>query len=241
MNCQEIDSLMTRIPRCEATSQGVRLMTHCLYPSADPVWVYVDRKINGFRVSDKGGALRSALVHGCKGQGNFDSVCKRYAVDYREGEFVAEPESADWLWAAVLAISNASSEAARDALETAMGKTEKGLNAGIFDALKSIVPESRIARKYDYRGKSGHIWQVDFAVVGTKTVLIKSVVQNGNSINSNYATFGDVGDAGFVEKFSVYDRDLQPDAFALLRQVATVVPVNSVANAAVPYTRMLMQ
>lgn len=228
MNCHEIDSLLTRIPRCEPTSQGVRLLTDCLYPSSDPVWIYIEAKSKGYRVSDRGGALQSSLKHGCTALHSFDTACRKFSVDYREGEFVAEPDDADWLWPAIAAVSNASSMAARDSLENAMSKTEKSLKAAIFEALKSVVPESKIARRYEYIGQSGHVWPLDFAVKANKLVLFKAVVQNGNSINSNYATFGDIGDHEAVQKFCVFDVELLPDASALLRQVASITPVHAV-------------
>lgn len=233
MNCEELNAILTRTPRCEHDNDVVRLRTDCLYPSSDPVYVYVVKLRTGYRVSDRGGALRSAIIHGATWQGNFEKACKRYSVILKGGEIVAESPSEDWLYPAILAVSNASAAGARAALDAAASKAEQTLKAAIFEELKRAVPERKIAKNYEHTGRSGHPWQMDYAVRDEGLVLIKAVSQNGNSINSNYAAFGDIGDQQFVHKFSVYDKDLAQDSEALLRQVAELVPLQAV----MPMTR----
>ncbi len=148
-------------------------------------------------------------------------------MDVRDGALVAVPLDEEWLYPAVLAVSNASALAARLAIEANQSKSENSLKDMIFEGLKRAVPESKIGRDFEYRGRSGHVWQVDFAVREESLLLVKSVVQNGNSINSNYATFGDIGDREEVFKLSVFDRPLNHDAEALLRQVAALVPIKT--------------
>jgi hypothetical protein len=231
VRCAELDALLSRLPACEETEFGTRTRTDCLYPSSDPVWVYVARRAEGYRVSDGGGAVRSALNHGAAGLSFFEKACKRYSVEHHGNELVAEPKSDEWLYPAIVAVSNASAMAARQALEAVAARSESGLKLAIYEHLKRTVPPASLASNYEYRGRSGHIWPIDFAVLRSELVLIKSVVQNGNSINSNYATFGDIGDAEPVRKFSVFDQELAPDSAALLHQVATLVPLQSLSAA----------
>lgn len=223
MNCADLDSLLTRTPSCIEVEGGARLTTHCLYPSSDPVHVFIGKRAEGFRVTDGGGAWRSALMVGKASESIFEKACRRHSVEVRGGILLATPPTSDWLYPAVLAVANASAMAARAALET-YERAEKSLNAEIFELLSRHVPKHRIAKKYEYRGRSGHVWEIDFAVLRSETLLIKSVAQNGNSINSNYATFGDIGEQPDLSKVSVFDTELKQDSASLLRQVATLVP-----------------
>ena len=49
---------------CVETEKGSRVVTHCLYPSFEPVTVYVRKGSNSYRVHDDAGALRSIWDHG---------------------------------------------------------------------------------------------------------------------------------------------------------------------------------
>lgn len=216
--------MLTRIPPCVAVEGGVRFTTHCLYPSSDQVHVFIGERRGGFRVTDGGGAWRSAQRIGKATESMFERACKRHSVAAKDGIILAEPPSGDWLYPAALAVANASAMAARAALEIA-DRSEKSLNAAIYETLSRHIPKHRIARNYEYRGRSGHLWPVDFAVLRSETMLLKSVTQNGNSINSNYATFGDIGDKPELVKLSVFDGELRQDSAALIRQVATLVPI----------------
>lgn len=227
MKCEDLLPLITRAPLCADSIHGAQLETHCFYPSSDPVHVFVSRLRAGFHVHDGGGAMRSAIASGRNWQGALERASKRHSVIARSGTLLAEPPNDEWLYPAVLAVANASAMAARLALEAALSRSESTLRDVIWDALKRAVPESKIGRDFEYRGRSGHLWQVDFAVKEERLILVKSVVQNGNSINSNYASYGDIGDQDQVQKLSVYDRELNQDTYALLRQVALLVPVGS--------------
>ena len=225
MNCDELIPLLTRTPLCAETEFGTQFLTTCLYPSSDPVHVYIARLKSGFTVHDGGGAMRSAILHGRNWQSALERAGRRHSLEVRDGALIARPHNDEWLYPAVLAVSNASALAARIALETAQNRSESSLREMIFENLKRAVPESKIGKDFEYRGRSGHLWQVDFAVREESLILVKSVVQNGNSINSNYAAFGDIGDAPEVVKYSVYDRALLADSEALMRQVAALVPL----------------
>lgn len=225
MICADLDSLLTRIPRCREMDGGSHLRTDCLYPSSDPVMVFVKKHAfgDGFRVDDCGGAWRSAQRHGNPSNGMFEKASRRYSVNAESGIVWAEPNDGDWLVPAILAVANASAMAARAALEMT-DRTEKSLNGQIQDVLMRHIPPHRIAKNYEYRGRSGHLWPIDFAVTAERVTLIKSVVQNGNSINSTYAAFGDIGDDAPLNKYAVFDRELKQDSTALIRQVADLVP-----------------
>src|SRR6266478_6551619 len=62
--CNDIRAALSAFEVCTETEQGSRVTTHCLYPSFEPVNVFVVRFGGGFRVHDGGGAIRSAWTHG---------------------------------------------------------------------------------------------------------------------------------------------------------------------------------
>ena len=228
MKCSDLAPILTRSPSCVEVDGGVRLTTDCLYPSSDPVHVFVSEQLHGFRITDGGGAWASAQRAGRASESMFDRACRRYSVESHNGILVTKllRSEVDWMRPAILAIANSSAMAARMAIET-YDRSEKSLNSEIYEIISRHIPKHRIARNYEYRGRSGHLWEIDFAVMRAETMLIKSVIQNGNSINSNYAAFGDIGDNSDVAKFSVYSDELKQDSSALLRQVAALVPLKA--------------
>lgn len=226
MKCEELDSLFRQIPACSDVEGGIRVTTHCLYPSSDNVEIFIGERNGGYRITDGGGAWRNAQRLGRASDNIFERACKRHSVEVAGGIIVAHAPHQEWVHAAAIAVANASAMAARTALEMS-ARAEKSLNASILDALSRNVPSHKIARNYEYRGRSGHLWPIDFAVFDNEVMLLKSVTPNGNSINSSYATFGDIGDQPDLTKIAVFENELRPDNAALLRQVASLVPLKA--------------
>lgn len=229
--CDQIKRALEAPETCEETLFGSRVRTHCLYPSFDQVDVFVSRWGDGFRVTDAGGAIHSAHLHG-RGEGAVDSAMKRSAARYglsvTKGALVADVPSADWLQSAILSVANASAYSAQLASEQVMLANEEHLSAKIFRELARAVPEDAIAKDYEYLGGSGKHWRVDWAVISNKDepILIKGIVPHYASIVTGYAVFGDIGPDNDVRRFGVVDRSLKDDDAALIRQVAEIVPLN---------------
>ena len=55
---ERVRASLTKFSAPFDTDEGVRLETHCLYPSFDPVIIYVAKVGDGYKVSDGAGALR---------------------------------------------------------------------------------------------------------------------------------------------------------------------------------------
>lgn len=230
MNCDDLRALMAATETCEQTEYGARFVTHCMYPSFDPVSVFVAKVGDGYKVTDGGGALGALLRHGrddAAFQSALKKACGRFSVATAEGMLLAEVDDAEWLRAAVLAVANASSMAAAAALEHVAASTERELTDKIYDELRKVAPESNIAKEYQYRGESGRMWRVDYAVLGREPLLVKAVTPFYASIASNYTAFGDIGANDNVPRFSVYSRELKAEDAALMRQVAQLVPLRS--------------
>lgn len=233
MDCTELQNILDSRRYCERSSLGMKLLTQCLYPSADPVYVHVGTWGDGFRVSDGGGAVESALVHGRDDysiQVGLHSARDRHSLRVEGGQLVAEVPNRDWLPSAILAVANGAAHAAEVATDHQTKKAEKTLAAKIGHALHELAPERLIAREYEYRGESGKLWHIDFAItVEDRPLLIKAVTPHHNSISSNYTTFGDVRSKP-NRRNSVYQRRPANEDASLLRQVSELVPFAALAN-----------
>lgn len=231
MNCAELMKLVHAGMACEETEQGAKYVTHCLYPSSEPVEVYVTRWGKGYRVTDGGGAGRSVWRHGrddsCLTQG-MKKARDVYSIEVRDGAIVAETEDEHWLFPAVLAVANASALAAATALDHLTTSSEKQLVKAIRRELERVVPPSIIAPQYGFRGQSGKLWTVDFAVLGKRTILLKAIAPHHTSISAGYTAFGDIGEQEQLSRLAVYKRPLKPEDAALMRQVSKLLPVTSV-------------
>jgi len=234
MDCSQLTHLLSG-PTCEQSDYGAKISTDCLYPSAEPVFVHVAKYGDGFRLTDGGGVSRCVLVHG-RDDGALNAGLReaenRHSLRAEGGALFADIPSADWLPAAIRAVANGAALAASVAVDHTSRKAERGLMHKIYEGLSKSVPPQHIARDYEFRGKSGKKWRIDYAVLHVnRPVLVKAVTPHHNSISSNYTTFGDIG-IETTERLSVYQRKLERDDEALLRQVATLVPIRSVENSA---------
>lgn len=230
MNCAELLSILASHHRCEATVDGLKISTHCLYPSADAVFVHISKFGAQFRVSDGGDLVRIALVHGRETkaldkplQQASDFHCVRYAT----GMLYADVSDIDWLPAAIIAVANAAAMTAALVVESSHRRIERTMSTRIYKALSNAVPAQDIAKDYEFVGRSGKHWHVDFAVPSReKPILIKAVTPHHVSISSNYTAFGDIGGEA-TQRYCIFNQRLEPIDSTLLRQVATLAPISA--------------
>ena len=230
MNCEEIRAALSASDYCENTEGGARITTHCLYPSFEPVSVFVGKLGDGFIVSDGGGALNAAWEHGRDEVRRIAAKCAaRYGVTYSDGVLRAEIPNAEWLRSAILGVANASAAAAHAAIDRAAQAAEQALTDRIFEALVRVVSPKSVHRDYEYAGISGKHWKADFAVPSNGELLIvNAVTPHPISISAKYVAFADVNPSGPKPlKFAVHARPLNSEDTSLITQVASLVPVNS--------------
>jgi hypothetical protein len=231
MLCDDIRAALAEGDVCEETERGARVVTHCLYPSFEPVEVFVVRYGDGFIVTDGGGASASAFLHGRDELGKvLERECARYGVEARDGAVFAEALTAEWLRASILAVANASATAATAALERVAVAAERVLADKIYEGLRRVVPASSISREFEHRGVSGKRWRFDFgAMTPSGLLLVSAVAPHHVSVSAKYVAFADTpANDDQVGKIAVYGRKLDHEDVALLTQVATLVPVTSV-------------
>lgn len=235
MTCDDILTALASGTTCEETPSGMRVVTHCLYPSFDPVEVYVARYGDGFVVSDGGGAAASAWEHGRDGMERcIAKASVRFGVVAKGGVIEARAENLDWLRSAILAVANASASAAEAALERSVIAAENAMSDRIFEALAQIIPRDSIAREFEHRGSSGKRWRYDFgATANDNLLLVNAVAPHHASISAKYVAFADTPEeASEVRKLAVYSRKLETADATLITQVATLVPVRAVERGA---------
>lgn len=233
LRCEDIAAAFGTDSICEETDMGLRYTTHCLYPSFDPVAVFIVRVGDGIVVHDGGGAAQSVWLHG-RDNSALNKSLKEQAVQYHlavnDGVLSLEIKSDDWLPQAILAVANASAAVAWDAIEAAHQAQENAIHEIIHGVLRAVVREDRIADGFDMRGKSGKHHHFDFAVREPKGItLIGAVAPHHVSVAAKYLSFSDT--KGFGEeirgRFIVHEKPLEEEDVNLLLQCADVVPATA--------------
>lgn len=232
MACEEIIEAMSEFSACEQTQDGCRYLTHCLYPSFDPVAVYVTKYGDGFHVHDGGGASRTAWSHG-RDEKTFQRIMERHArrfgLSFEKDSFFGVVHGADWLQSVILAVANTSASAALEAVEHIAATTERALKDKIDSVLTEMVPAQNIGRSFEIRGKSGKVHEFDFIIHReARVTLMDAVAPHHVSISSKYVAFSDTEiTEQQTNKYAVYERDLDPSDSALMQQVADLVPFSA--------------
>jgi hypothetical protein len=235
IDCSTLLPLLAGATNCEQTPHGAKIETHCLYPSLDPVLVFVGASGDNFRVTDAGGASNSASVH-AREDSAIDAGLK-LAANYHgvaiiDGALVADHVSADWLMAAIKAVANASAMAAMAAVNAASSAQEESLADKIRNVLLRIVPPHRIASDFEWRGHSGKLWRAHYGVTGGRILFIKAIAPSHVSVNGAYAAFSDIGEVDELARIGVFDRELKRDDLNLIAQVGAIMPLRALESGA---------
>lgn len=235
MSCDDIRAALAGFDVCEETSEGACLTTHCLYPSFEPVRVFVAKFGDGYKVHDGKGAFVAAWAHG-RDEALINRAlvaeCSRYHLSVSSDAIVADVPSKDWLLSGILGVANASAAAATAVVARVVAAAEAALVDRIQAALIEAFGTSSFSKAVDIVGKSGGRRHFDFALkAGDHDVLINGVSPHHGSISAKYVAFADT-DGDQAHKFAVYDRTLEVDDVALLQQVASIVPIEALTRGA---------
>ena len=240
LNCNELIAYLDARRTCERSAFGTKVLTQCLFPSAEPVYVHVAQWGDvEFRVSDGGGAAKCAMRHGRDldaVKAGMKAASDRFSLEIESEELIARVPNSDWLPNAVSAVANGAAFAASTALEHGSKARQKSLREEIGEYLRSSVPDRMIAPSYEYRGRSGKLWEIDFAIlIPERPVLVKAVSPHYKSIASTYTVLSDALE-GNNRRLSVFARRPDDDDAALLRQVSELVPLKALK----PMAEMLL-
>jgi hypothetical protein len=233
MACDDVMAALAEFSVCLETQDGSRVTTHCLYPSFDPVNVFVSRFGEGFQVHDGGGAHRSAWIHG-RDDYIAGKALKRWASRYKltvtdDHALHCVVQNVSWLTSAILGVANASAGAANEVVEHIAVAAETALKTRIYDVLSEVTPKDKLHRDYEIRGASGKLHAFDFAIAKDSNVsLLDAVAPHHVSVSAKYVAFADAGGHTGPSKYAVYDRELDVGDTALLQQVADLLPFSAV-------------
>jgi hypothetical protein len=236
MLCEEIRAfLLPFLDSCKESESGASIATHCLYPSATPVRVFIAKVGGGFKVHDGGAAAQEAWLHGRDQNVILNCLRKEsahYGLELINGALWADAQSPDWLAPAILAVANGSAHAASAAVMKTSAAFDEVILAKIQTALSAGFRETSIVKEFHVRGKSGKEHRFDFAVYGRGTgILINAISPHHNSVANKYVAFADTESEG-SHKFAVFERGLEPEDVALIQQVAELVPLGSLIRGA---------
>lgn len=234
LDCNTITTQLGEFGSCEPTSDGLYVTTNCLYPSFEPVGVYVVGHGDGYIVHDNADAARLASMYGVD-ERTYQRFAALYAREYGcevsglQVECGADNEN--WLWSAIATVANASADAAKAAVRKVRVAKEVSLVTrakAVFDQAK-WKPQTKL--DHNYLGVSGKIHTFDLAVMsGEKTALIDAVTPHHNSIAAKYLAFSDTASHSGIYKYALYEGDLSSEDKSLLSNVADLIPYKSLVG-----------
>ena len=229
LTCDSVYTFLRFGGDCRATDDGVRITTHCLYPSFEPVRVYIMKFGESYLVHDRGEAYGNAWLHGR----DFRQVSKALersatrfgcVIDGKQ-TIQSRASNSEWLLSSVLAVANAASDAAGSAVGKQHEARQTELLHRIERVLERSIQPSRWEKWVSVTGESGKAHRFDFRIESNGWfALIDAVSPHHNSVAAKYVAFSDTGSRQRVDKFAVFDRELDREDKVLLSNVADLIP-----------------
>lgn len=230
--CDIILASTSALWACKETENGARIRTTCVFPSFEPVFVYVAKLGEGFVVHDAGETVAVIMAHGQDGDAAkrvIRSECKKYDVAFGERRISLKIDASEWLETAIVAVANTAAAAARNALKENNKKTERDLADVIYEFLEPRLAKGTVTKGFPYHGESGRRYRFDLAVQSKDHLtLIETVTPHAISVNSKYVALADVPAEASVRKIVAHNNDLSQEDILLLQNVATVAGPNGV-------------
>lgn len=234
-----VASALGNWPQLRSIDRGVRVSTHCLYPSNSTVSVVISQRgTNSFRVDDDAQALdevaqavmtKQALPKLMRG------IVRHRGCELTErGEILSPSVTSCELRAAVILVANAS-QAAAEHLLGSIRAPRKDMRRVIEELLDRKFKD---AWKRDGRiaGASNKEHGFDYVVQmsGGRQLALDFVVPDPSSVNSAVVAHMDVGQKKFahLEQRIVYDdsQSWRAEDIQLLKAGARPVPISSLAQ-----------
>lgn len=232
--CETLSGYTAQIWACKETENGARIRTTCVFPSFEPVFVYVAKLGDGFMIHDAGETVATILAHGQEGdvaKRLIRSECKRYDLSFGDRRISLKIDALEWLETAIVAVANTSASAARNALKENNKKSERELADVIFDLLEPKLAKGTISKGFPFMGESGRRYRFDLAIQGkNRLTLIETVTPHAISVNSKYVALADVPAEERVQKIVAHNNDLSQEDILLLQNVATVAGPDGVLH-----------
>lgn len=231
LDCQEITSALGEFGFCEKTERGTRVTTHCLYPSFEPVSIFVVSGKIGYEVHDNAGAVTSAWLHGRERAAIGKILAKSariYGCEFNKDVISCRAFESGGLYGAILSVANASADAAWAALGKETVQGEESLVVRTHAVLERSHQNLELRKDFEYPGKSGKHYKFDIAAFREDDLaLFEAVLPHPYSIASKYLAFSDTETRPGLYKYAVFDQSLPSEDRALISNVADLVSYNS--------------
>lgn len=234
-NCKDILDALEPLFGCSESDKGTSIRTQCLYPSFEPVEIFVVRYGDGYEVHDGGGAIRAGWDHArdlSSARRIVSQHSEPHQLKFVNDSILARVDSRDWLMSAILIVANVSATAAHAIVQGAAQAIEHDLAEMIYSVVSKVVPKKHIAREFEIRGNSGKMHKFDLAIrpILEASILMDAVSPHHVSIASRYVAFSDTREhQNIFRRFAVHDKPLAHDDASLLQEVADVVPFLSLS------------
>ena len=212
---------------------GVRLATHCLYPSNGAVNVRVIGGKDTFVVSDEGGAVDDALASGLsvdRAARMIAGIARRNGLRFEDGAIASPPVPLSDVQAAILLVANSSKQAAHWCLDNIkIAPPSRNFRELLREFLDARY-RTEIQHRAPILGKSNKQWHFDHLLHarGDRTVLVDPVINEASSINARVVANMDVRsleDPRIIQRIVYDDREeWRSSDLSLLSIGARVVP-----------------
>ena len=214
------------------TADGVRVTTHCMYPSNGLVQVTVRGGGEAVVASDEGGAVGEALGAGIPFK-NYNLMLARLIMDQglsiREGVIFTPRIPIEAVSIAILHVANASQESARWLYEHIKIKRTRDFKAMLAEFLKLTFAD-RVSHNAIIVGHSNkpHKFANIVSLSNGRRLIVDPAIHEFSSINARVVANLDVRAVNdpLLEQRIIYDdeEDWTPADLNLLQVGATVVP-----------------
>lgn len=191
---------------------GVRVTTHCLYPSNGTVTVTIRPGLGGYIVGDDRGATSEAWSCGLATLATDKQIrplLKSYGLHVNNGEILSPPVGENELAAAILLVANAAKDVADWSLAHLRERPKRNFKAELASLLERHFHGN--LKHLPIVGLSNRQYNFDHVVLlsNDRRLIIDAVVNDPSSINSRVVANLDVRMVNDVkiEQLIVYDDD----------------------------------
>lgn len=232
----KISDALRDFARTENVGPYLAIPTQCLYPSNKSVTVYVSGGEHSCVVSDNGGAVDEITGAGFEipyVHGFLSQFCRPRGLMESKGQILSPPMPTEDVAAGIVAVANASSEAATWGMHNLKPRRKRNLMAELSALLgRLFVPEHILAREA-ITGASNRRYHIDYAVRMPldHLLLIDTVLPEASSINAKVVAHLDIQRTqnSRYESLLTYDDEDEWKAsdLGLLRTAARLVPISA--------------
>jgi hypothetical protein len=190
-----IKEALCRAMLVSATEDGVRVNTHCLYPSNATVSVVVRGGGREFVVSDEGGALSAASASALIDHPSDKQIrprLKAYGLRVERGAIYSPPVGPEELPAAILLVANAAKEVADWSLDHLRFREKRDFKAELSSLLRRHFHDN--LKPAPILGSSNKPYKFENVVYlpGERRLIVDPVINDPSSINARVVANLDV-------------------------------------------------